>query len=63
MNSDEFWKHRLTGMESKLIMNIIAYCDIYDVLHDEEFNSNDVKAELDELIDNALTMYIKDNYE
>ena len=62
MNSDKFWDERLTTVKSKLISDIIVYCDLYDILHGEVFNADNVKAELVELVNRAVTIFMVDNH-
>lgn len=61
MSSDEFWTGRLIHAKSRLITDIIEYCLTYEILYDEAFNANSIKANLAELIDKAIEMYITDN--
>lgn len=62
MDSDKFWDERLTTTKSKLISDIIVYCDLYDILHGEVFNADNVKAELVELVNRAITIFMVDNH-
>ena len=63
MDSTDFWDKRLTATKLRLITNMIDYCDVYDILHDEVLNPDKVKRELAELIDIAVNAYVNDNYE
>lgn len=61
MDSNEFWTGRLVSAKSRLITDIIEYCITYDILYGEEFNADNAKFNLAEIIDKALEMYITDN--
>lgn len=62
MDSDEFWSERLSAVKSKLISDVIVYCDLYDILHGEVFNADNVKTELTELVNRAVTIFMVDNH-
>lgn len=57
----DFWERRERDIEVDMIRQIIDYCDIYSIIHNEEFDVETVKSKLTALIAKTLEFYLSDN--
>ena len=56
----DFWERRERNIEVDMIRQIIDYCDIYSIIHNEEFDAETVKSKLNALIEKTLKFFLYD---